>query len=90
MKAAHMFLSGNVQGVFFRSFAKMHATKLGIRGYVRNLPDGRVEVWVEAGDDNRLFEIIKKLKKGPEGTKVTHSILEWKKPKRYTSFEIVR
>jgi len=90
MKAAQIFLSGNVQGVLFRAYAKVNAQKLGLRGYVRNLNDGRVEVWVEGGDDDKLFEMLRRLKRGPDGSKVTHTDITWHRPKRYSSFEIAR
>ena len=43
-QAARFFVSGRVQGVFFRASAKHQAQVLGLRGYARNLDDGRVEV----------------------------------------------
>lgn len=90
MKAAHVFLTGDVQGVFFRAFTKMNAQKLGLRGFARNLQDGRLEVWIESGDDNRLFEMLRLLKRGPEGARVSYAEIRWEKPKRYAGFEILR
>ena len=42
-----IYISGTVQGVFFRGFIKENAEKLNLRGFVRNLEDGRVEVFIE-------------------------------------------
>ncbi|MBI5060853.1 MAG: acylphosphatase [Candidatus Aenigmarchaeota archaeon] len=89
MKAAHIFVSGRVQGVFYRSFVKHEATKLGLRGFVRNLRDGRIEVWVE-GLDDRMFEMTKKIKAGPEDATVSSVEILWKHPKRMKGFEIIR
>ena len=45
--ARRFFISGDVQGVGFRYFAQRSSARHQVRGYVRNLPDGRVEVWAE-------------------------------------------
>ena len=47
---AHIFVSGVVQGVYFRDFTRSHANAIGLTGWVRNLPDGRVEAVVEPGE----------------------------------------
>ena len=47
MPAARFFVRGKVQGVFFRASTREQALKLGLRGYAKNLPDGRVEVLAE-------------------------------------------
>jgi acylphosphatase len=54
----HVFFSGIVQGVFFRANTRRQAERLGLHGWVRNLPDGRVEAWVE-GDRAAIDELIK-------------------------------
>ena len=69
------FVSGRVQGVFYRSSAQRQAVKLGLRGWARNLADGRVEVMVynPAGvDDDIVMEFEKWLEIGPEYAKVTN------------------
>jgi len=47
----HLFISGRVQGVFFRDITKKKAQELAINGWVKNLPDGRVELVFEAEED---------------------------------------
>ncbi len=59
-----VFVSGKVQGVWFRAFTKEKAQSLGLLGYVRNLPDGRVEALIE-GDEELVWELIKEMWKGP-------------------------
>ena len=71
----HVFVSGRVQGVFFRSNTKRVADNLGIKGWVRNLPDGRVEVVAE-GEKNRIDNLIKFLKKGPATARVDNVEIE--------------
>ncbi len=64
MVRAHIFVSGRVQGVFFRSTAKEWAGELGVKGWIRNLYDGRVEAVIE-GEKEMVEEMIELLKKGP-------------------------
>lgn len=51
-QAKRLFLTGSVQGMFFRQFIKDNAGKIGVNGFVRNLEDGRVEVFIEGNVDN--------------------------------------
>ncbi len=58
----HAFISGRVQGVFFRVYTKEKALMLGLTGWVRNLRDGRVEVVAEGNEDN-LRKLLQWLQK---------------------------
>ncbi|MEM5799117.1 MAG: acylphosphatase [Candidatus Aenigmatarchaeota archaeon] len=69
MKRIHAYISGRVQGVNFRWNTKLMADKLGIKGWVKNLPDGRVEIVAE-GDDERIDVCLEYVKKGPLLAKV--------------------
>ncbi|PWB52294.1 MAG: acylphosphatase [Candidatus Methanoperedenaceae archaeon] len=66
----HVFVSGKVQGVFFRSSTKDMAEELGVSGWVRNLADGRVEALFE-GKKEIVEKMIEWCKFGPEMAKVT-------------------
>ncbi len=66
---AHAFVTGLVQGVFFRASTQEQATDLGLRGYVRNLSDGRVEVLVE-GEEFAVDQLVQWLWHGPPGAEV--------------------
>ncbi len=79
MKRFHIFVSGKVQGVFFRANATKVANKLGVKGWIRNLDDGRVEVVAE-GRKEKLDKLIKWLKKGPFLAKVYDLVIEEGKP----------
>ena len=70
VKALHAFVSGRVQGVGYRAFTRDVARKLGLKGFVKNLPDGRVEVYAE-GDEEKLKELLEKLYQGPFLARVT-------------------
>ncbi|NVM02341.1 MAG: acylphosphatase [Candidatus Helarchaeota archaeon] len=78
MKRIHAFVSGRVQGVFFRWETQEYATKLGIKGWAKNLRDGRVEVVAE-GKEDKLEELIKFLHKGPQYARVTKVEVNWEK-----------
>ena len=64
------FVSGMVQGVGYRYFARRVAQRLGLSGYARNLPDGRVEVCA-VGSASKLAEFRAELERGPQGASVT-------------------
>lgn len=63
-KRVHVFFSGRVQGVFFRAFTRDVATRHGVKGWVRNLPDGRVEAVFE-GDPAAVDAVLTACRKGP-------------------------
>ena len=69
MSQLHVRVSGIVQGVGFRWFVRERARRLGLSGWVRNLPDGSVEV-VAAGDDGQLALLKEELRRGPPGAVV--------------------
>jgi acylphosphatase len=70
MRIARRFvISGRVQGVGFRWFAKDVAVREGVTGFVRNLPDGRVEAIVE-GDADAVTRVERHLRHGPPGSRV--------------------
>jgi acylphosphatase len=77
MKArAHIFVSGRVQGVFFRDHTRRWASSLGLTGWVRNLWDGRVEVLAE-GEKENLESLIARLKQGPPSASVENVAVTW-------------
>lgn len=77
---AHIFVSGKVQGVFLRYNTRREAQKLGITGWIWNLPDGRVEAVFE-GEKDKIEKIIEWLRKGPTFTKIEKVEVKWEKPK---------
>ncbi len=58
MKRVHVYISGRVQGVFFREYTRRKAMELGVKGWVRNLSDGRVEAVFE-GDDKAVDAMVR-------------------------------
>ncbi|MEW5900029.1 MAG: acylphosphatase [Acidobacteriota bacterium] len=77
MKArAHILVSGQVQGVFFRDHARRSAESLGLTGWVKNLWDGRVEAIAE-GERDQLEKLIARLKEGPPSAEVESVDVRW-------------
>ena len=68
-KRAHLIIAGKVQGVFYRASAKDKAVSLGLKGYVKNLPGGSVELVAE-GSPEKLNQLIEWCKDGPANAKV--------------------
>ena len=68
-KTIHCFVSGRVQGVCFRMETREQAQLFGLTGWVRNLPDGRVEV-MASGEERQLKQLQEWLKRGPDLARV--------------------
>lgn len=69
MTELHVRVSGVVQGVGFRWFVRERARRLGLAGWVRNLPDGSVEV-AASGDEGQLVLLRGELERGPPGASI--------------------
>ncbi len=70
----HFYVSGRVQGVFFRQRTKQHADRFGVKGWVRNLPDGRVEGMAQGSE--RALQLLRDwLEHGPPMARVLR--LDW-------------
>jgi len=88
MERARIFISGRVQGVLFRDFTQKRASSLGVTGWVKNLPDGRVEVLAE-GEKDKINRLIEKLRQGPRMARVEDLDVKWKEYKGdYSGFQI--
>ncbi len=87
MKALHLVIHGKVQGVFFRKYTCDKAKELKLKGIVRNLPDGSVEIFAE-GDADRLKELVRWCYKGSPGSKVENVEMSPDDPEKYKNFEI--
>ena len=73
---AHLFIDGRVQRVFFRGFTREVAVSLGLKGWVRNLYDGRVEAVFE-GEKDKILEAIGHCHQGPPFAVVTKIDTNW-------------
>ena len=87
MTASHFIVRGVVQGVAFRWSTVATAQRLGVAGWVRNLPDGSVEVWAEA-EAGSIEVLTAWLHEGPGGARVSEVVEEEAVPAGLEGFEI--
>lgn len=82
-KSVRLYIDGIVQGIFFRIFVKENAEKNNVRGFVRNLDDGRIEVFLEGiiNDVNKMMEICEK---GPKHSQIKNVEI---KPETFQDFK---
>lgn len=88
MTRIHLLIAGRVQGVFFRNSTQTEAQRLGLVGWVRNLPDGRVEVTAE-GEDDAIDKLIAWAHQGPTFARVDEVEITRSEPTgEFASFEV--
>jgi len=83
----HIFISGKVQGVGFRAFIRREAAVLNLKGWAKNLVDGRVEVVLQ-GEKNKVAQMIEKLKEGPSFARVDNLRVNQEEVGDYSDFKI--
>ncbi|MBW2558688.1 MAG: acylphosphatase [Deltaproteobacteria bacterium] len=86
IRRVHVFITGRVQGVFFRAETKNQASGLGLKGWVRNLHDNRVEAVFEGGENN-IEKMLDWCRKGPSLAHVSGVELEEESRPVVTGFE---
>jgi acylphosphatase len=77
LKQVHLFVRGRVQGVFFRASAQREAKRLGLTGWVKNRPDGGVEILAE-GEEEGLKDLIAWANHGPTAARVERVDPRWR------------
>lgn len=80
MKNAHCMIYGFIQGVGYRKWVKKEAQKLGVTGWIRNLPDGSVEALLQ-GTEDKQKQLITLCKKGPFLADVEKVDIVWEEEK---------
>ena len=85
-KSIRLYINGTVQGVFFRGFVKENAEKYNLKGFVRNLEDGRVEVFLE-GDNDSVDKMIELCRKGPKHSQIRSIEI---KDERFQDFKVFK
>jgi acylphosphatase len=77
LKQVQLLVRGRVQGVFFRASTQREARRLGLTGWVKNRPDGPVEILAE-GEEDELKELIAWANRGPSAARVERVDIRWR------------
>jgi len=85
-KSVRLYITGKVQGIFFRSFVKENAERYNVKGFVRNLEDGRVEAFIE-GDSEDVNKMIELCSKGTKESNITNVEI---KPEKFQDFKVFK
>lgn len=89
MRQARLFISGYVHGVGYRQFMKRSAEHHSVVGWVKNLPDGRVEAVMQGSKEN-IQQVINSCRKGPFLAEVENVEVVWEETKEsHSSFDIL-
>ena len=89
METVHLVIKGKVQGVFYRASAKDIATELDIKGWVKNMPDGNVEV-LASGSKEQLEKFIDWCRSGPRRAVVKEVIISSRDDSSLSGFFIIK
>lgn len=87
-KSIRLYISGIIQGIFYRNFIKENADKLNLKGFVRNLEDGRVEIFLEGNPDD-VRKMIEIAKKGPRHSEIKNVEEKQEKFQDLKSFKVL-
>jgi acylphosphatase len=87
-KSVRLYVEGTVQGVFFRSFVKENAERYDLKGFVRNLEDGRVEVFLEGNPDD-IEKMVELCKKGPKHSMIKRVEVKQERFQDFKSFKVL-
>lgn len=87
-KSVRLYVGGTVQDVFFRGFVKENAERHNLRGFVRNLEDGRVEIFLEGNPDDvaKMMEVVKK---GPKHSQIKNIEVKEEKFQDFKTFKLL-
>jgi acylphosphatase len=87
-KSVRLYIDGTVQDVFFRGFIKENAERHNVKGFVRNLEDGRVEIFLE-GNNEDVDKVIELCKKGPKHAQIKGIEIRPEKFQDFKTFKIL-
>lgn len=87
-KSIRLYINGTVQGVFFREFIKENAERNNVKGFVRNLEDGRIEIFLE-GDVDSVDKMIELCKKGPKHSQIRNVEIKEEKFQDFKVFKVL-
>jgi acylphosphatase len=88
-KRIHIFITGRVQGVFFRQSTRVMAIKNNVTGWIRNLDDGRVEIVAE-GEESNINSLTDWCKTGPANSRVDEfELLDEDSTGEFENFDVI-
>ena len=87
-KSVRLYINGLVQGVVFRIFVKENAERYDVKGFIRNLEDGRIEVFLE-GTVNDVNKMIELCKKGPRHSQIKEVKIKQERFQSFRTFKIL-
>ena len=87
-KSVRLYIEGTVQGIFFRGFIKENAERHDVKGFTRNLEDGKLEVFLE-GDADKVNKMIEICKQGPKNAIVKNVLMEEAPFQDFKEFKIL-
>lgn len=87
-KSVRVYVEGTVQGIFFRGFIKENAERHNVKGFVRNLEDGRVEVFLEGNNDD-VDKMIELCRTGPKHSDIKNVEVKDEKFQDFKNFKVL-
>lgn len=87
-KSVRLYISGVVQGIFFRVYIKEHAEKNNVKGFIRNLEDGRIEIFLE-GEIDDVERMIELAKQGPKHAQIKKVDIKEERFQDFKTFKIL-
>ena len=87
-KSVRLYINGTVQGVFYRAFVKENAESLNVKGFIRNLEDGRVEVFLE-GNSEEVNKMMELCNQGPKHSQIHDVQVKQEKFQDFKNFKIL-
>lgn len=87
-KSIRLYIEGTVQGIFFRNFIKENAERYNVKGFTRNLEDGRVEVFLE-GEADKVNIMIELCKKGPRHSQIKKVVIKKEFFQDFKNFKVL-
>lgn len=87
-KSIRLYITGTVQGVFFRAFVKENAERYNIKGFTRNLEGGKIEIFLE-GDSEKVNKMVELCKKGPKHSQIKNVEMKTERFQGFKDFKIL-
>ena len=87
-KSLRLYIQGTVQEIFFKSFIKENAERYNVKGFTRNLEDGRIEVFLE-GNTDEVNTMVEVCKKGPKHSQIKNVEINQEKFQDFETFKVL-